>query len=539
MYLLTKKQVVYQMEDYLSKLGERIISKEFISRLDEIRAAVETIWNPSELIIKNFPNHGVEHSNHIAKSVIDLLEFNEGDPISELETYVLLASIYLHDIGMQCDIRKFPLVKTKAESLGANFNNIKFVARDSNDYNYFEQDIIRKNHQYLTAAWIDYAYNNTNEDSLFDTAIKNISDEDILTDIKDVCLYHSKLDIKNCAENFVSGSGRKQLVAALLRFADELDISKDRVSPGMYEIFRIPLESSKYWWLHEHTDVKPDFNKNCFDLYYHINPSDRDHIPLIKSYYEENFINKNENLVEVIKGYKFKLLNINFTILYDNIQKRIPEEIKQILDEKHYRIKDNIEVWSKSTTKNETRDVDLFEYEIHFETPRGWAKEENLLENKGDIQIILSNKSSTIQIDFVKIPGGIIQVLGDWLRDSWPKRYVADQWEINRAAGYYYINYIVNLDRPSYKSHGTGLSMKPDFVLYPYYGYKEYPKFEYDWIVAWTKPEYNDRIVGLHAVFKDNYGEKIISAGGGANIKMNMQQPLYIILSTLNINVVR
>ncbi|HOO54576.1 MAG TPA: hypothetical protein PLX30_10140 [Methanothrix sp.] len=527
------------MEDYLSKLGERIISNEFISRLDEIRAAVRTIWNPSELIIKNFPNHGVEHNNHIAKSVIDLLEFNEGAPISELETYVLLASIYLHDIGMQCDICKFPLVKTKAESLGANFNNIKFVARDSSDYNYFEQDIIRKNHQYLTAAWIDYAYNNTNNDSLLDKAVQNISDENILIDIKDVCLYHSKLDIKNCAENFVSGSGRKQLVAALLRFADELDISKDRVSPGMYEIFRIPLESSKYWWLHEHTEIEPDSNKKCFNLLYRINPADGDLIPLIKSYYDRNFINKNEELVEIIKGYEFKLLNINFAIVNDKNQNPIPEEIKRILDEKHYRIKDNTEVWSKSTSKNGTHDVDLFEYGIYFEIPHGWTKGENFLENKGDIQIVLSNKSSTIQIDFVKIPGGIIQVLGDWLRDSWPKRYFADQWEINRAIGYYYINYIVNLDRSSYQRSGTGLSMKPDSVLYPYYGYKENPKSDYDWIVAWTKPNYNDRIVGIHAVFKDNYDETIISAGGGANVKMYMQQPLYSLLSKLNINVVR
>jgi len=183
--------------------------------------------------------------------------------------------------------------------------------------------------------------------------------------------------------------------------------------------------------------------------------------------------------------------------------------------------------------------VDLFEYEIHFEIPHGWIKEENILENKGDIQIVLSNKSSTIQIDFVKIPGGIIQVLGDWLRDSWPKRYFADQWGINRAAGYYYINYIVNLDRPSYKIHGTGLSMKPDSVLYPYYGYKKTSKSNYDWIVAWTKPNYNDRIVGIHAVFEDNYDETIISAGGGANVKMYMQQPLYILLSKLNINVVQ
>ena len=31
------------------------------------------------------------------------------------EIYLLLAGIYLHDIGMQCDIVKYPEIKEKAE----------------------------------------------------------------------------------------------------------------------------------------------------------------------------------------------------------------------------------------------------------------------------------------------------------------------------------------------------------------------------------------------------------------------------------------
>ena len=58
---------------------------------------------------------------------------------------------------MQCDVVKYPKIKEKAEYLGAKFNEA-FIAKETNDYSQKEQNEIRKNHHYLSAAWIDYLY---------------------------------------------------------------------------------------------------------------------------------------------------------------------------------------------------------------------------------------------------------------------------------------------------------------------------------------------------------------------------------------------
>ena len=65
-----------------------------------------------------------------------------------------MAGIYLHDIGMQCDVLRFPEIKAAAEALGARFD-VTFTAAAASSYTIDEQKAIRKNHQYLSAAWID------------------------------------------------------------------------------------------------------------------------------------------------------------------------------------------------------------------------------------------------------------------------------------------------------------------------------------------------------------------------------------------------
>jgi hypothetical protein len=63
------------------------------------------------------------HSQRLAGFATQLLDANDGRPLSAQEMYLLLAGIYLHDIGMQCDVVKFPPIKTRAEKLGAKFDS--------------------------------------------------------------------------------------------------------------------------------------------------------------------------------------------------------------------------------------------------------------------------------------------------------------------------------------------------------------------------------------------------------------------------------
>ena len=105
----------------------------------------------------------------------------------------------------------------------------------TNGYSPDEQNEIRKNHHLLSAAWIDYLYEGN--DPELSPAIKSLP-YDLVDDLMDVCKFHSKLPINDCSDFFNDNSNsRKKMVAAFLRFADELDISNTRANIGTAKIF--------------------------------------------------------------------------------------------------------------------------------------------------------------------------------------------------------------------------------------------------------------------------------------------------------------
>lgn len=221
--------------------------------LYQIREAAKLIWKiDAPRAIHNFPDHGVEHSERLAAISNRLLESNESLPLDELEKYLLLAGIYLHDIGMQCDVVNYPDILKIAEQLGAKFYH-HFSSKTTNDFSIEEQLEIRKNHSFLTAAWISYAklYNET----VLAEAVKTIP-EDIIDDLMDICMFHSNLPITKCPIFFkFDPTKRKQLLAALLRFSDELDIDSSKADIRIIKNFRLPAENAVYWWMHNRTRV--------------------------------------------------------------------------------------------------------------------------------------------------------------------------------------------------------------------------------------------------------------------------------------------
>jgi hypothetical protein len=184
--------------------------------------------------------------------------------------YLLLAGIYLHDIGMQCDVVRFPAIRTRAEKLGARFD-IEFTARKSSDYSIGEQKALRRNHHYLSAAWIDHARHSS--ESGLSRAAQTIPTH-LIADLMDVCKYHAKLPITECPlEFYLDSSGRKRLVAALLRFADELDVDYHRVKLDTVKNFRLDPRNAVYWWLHNLTSVSFP-SRHLIEIFVRLNPDD-------------------------------------------------------------------------------------------------------------------------------------------------------------------------------------------------------------------------------------------------------------------------
>jgi hypothetical protein len=178
---------------------ERISSPKLSKSLGLIRVVMESIWaNEAPRIVKDYTDHGEEHSERVACFAEKLLQINRDAKFSQQEIYLLLAGIYLHDIGMQCDIVKYPKIKEKAEGLGARFDEL-FTAKTTNEYSLEEQKEIRKNHHFLSAAWIDYLYEKN--DPVLSDGIKSVP-YDLVNDLMDMCKFHSKLSINDCSDFF-------------------------------------------------------------------------------------------------------------------------------------------------------------------------------------------------------------------------------------------------------------------------------------------------------------------------------------------------
>lgn len=317
--------------DEFTEVETKIIT-EYISNtrlrksLGLIRGITKDIWaNDAPRIVQDYTDHGIEHSERLANFVDKLLQAKKKKDFSEQEIYLLFAGIYLHDIGMQCDIAKYPEIKEKSESLGAKFDEA-FTARTTKEYSLEEQKEIRKNHHFLSAAWIDYLYEE--KDPVLSYRIKSVP-ADLVDDLMDICKFHSKLSINDCPDYFsVDPNGHKRMVAALLRFADELDISSTRVNIETVKIFAITPENSVFWWVHHNTKVVfSGSNEILITIMLH--PED---FKTYNSTINDEFINKfkvkNQPVLDVLVKHDIPVIvSSDSKIVENNHAEKFPQDI--------------------------------------------------------------------------------------------------------------------------------------------------------------------------------------------------------------------
>jgi len=287
-----------EFTDIEKQLMERIAESRLRESLASIRNAVEKIWaDDAPRIIQDYTDHGTHHSERLADYAAQLLAINDGRPLSSEETYLLMAGIYLHDIGMQCDVVKYSEIKAKAETMGAKFD-VEFTAKTASSYTTDEQKAIRENHHLLTGAWIDHARRSGK--TVLGPAIRTVPDE-LVGDLISVCKYHAKLAITECPATFtLNEQGRRQLVAALVRFADELDMDGHRVSIETVKNFRLDPWNAVYWWLHQLTKVI--ITGNVITLIVRLCPNDEQKCgSLVREEFIKKFQAKNRSVLGVLR----------------------------------------------------------------------------------------------------------------------------------------------------------------------------------------------------------------------------------------------
>ena len=194
--------------------------------------------------------------------------------LNQQERFVLLAAIFLHDIGNQ--LPKYAGIPIKLT------------------YSIEELEKIRKNHHLSSYEAVKDSIKVNTELPLGLNLCKEYTDFIAL-----LCKYHRKLDLKYLKDTSIAGDPlRLHLLGALFRLGDELDADYRRVDMEVLNIIDIPTESKFYWWSH---------------YYVQSISIDQGHIKLFFRFPEEY---KNNNLVEVFQTKRKESLREQFFKVY-------------------------------------------------------------------------------------------------------------------------------------------------------------------------------------------------------------------------------
>lgn len=165
-------------------------------------------------IDKYFVSHDIEHSGRVIKFIKDILDGGKCI-LNEKELYVLFAATCLHDIGMQDELLGGDIEyrRPKHQKLGAN--RIKKDPSDQNKYGIIPQFC------FVVATTIE---------------------------------GHRDVDLTASKEFEPRTIGREliqvRLLAALLRIADELDITFERINPYRDKLLKMSLPDKMHYYKH-------------------------------------------------------------------------------------------------------------------------------------------------------------------------------------------------------------------------------------------------------------------------------------------------
>ncbi|WP_321430259.1 NB-ARC domain-containing protein [uncultured Methanolobus sp.] len=214
--------------DLRSKLDENLASK-----LNIIEQEAKEIWSKGELNHLYYTLHGLDHSQNVINLINKLVE-GLSIELNDAEIFCLLSAAYLHDVGMQV---KYDDDNSKCEGISKAKNRP-----------YSVQDLIRDEHHIRSGRFIKDHSKTLKLDNYEADIIRLVSEG------------HRKTDL-NSESYDDTGIGndpmRVRLLSALLRVADELDVTYKRAPGQVYELLEkeMPSFSVLQWLKHHYTSA--------------------------------------------------------------------------------------------------------------------------------------------------------------------------------------------------------------------------------------------------------------------------------------------
>ena len=203
------------------------------SRLDIIKKHSETVWKKDTVHHKHYTLHGMDHYSAVISVLNKLVDGI--DPDSELtihEIFYLLASVYLHDVGMLIPHTED---EGRAEVISAQRKKP-----------YTKEDLIRDEHHLRSGKYVIEHAEKLNLDHVEAGCVKSI------------CEGHRvvKLDTTDYDDKIIDNEYiRVRLLAALLRVSDELDVSYKRAPEELRDVLKEDMSdySLLQWLKHYYT----------------------------------------------------------------------------------------------------------------------------------------------------------------------------------------------------------------------------------------------------------------------------------------------
>ncbi len=297
--------------------------------LDSVEIAVQDLWK--EPLLQNCTDHTPAHSARIV-NVLGRLLRNYGPKLNENERFILLASAYLHDIGMQSPVHA----------------GLEKKSRYSED----EEKQIRENHNEASAKMIADSLSSRSELKLGLENCARIADL-----IAQVCRYHRSLNLNELGDCPFSGDTiRIPLLTGLLRLGDELDADFNRVFMEVLKVRDIPPASKYHWWAHHYVrSVDIDENEHI-TLFFEF-PLKHKGTSLIEALREKviGSINRQyQEIYDLFESYGFRLYkDIKYEEVYSEIGlEPIPKDLESYLNQNIIKISKNSEDLTKKTGVN-------------------------------------------------------------------------------------------------------------------------------------------------------------------------------------------
>jgi hypothetical protein len=161
----------------------------------------------------------------------------------------------------------------------------------------------------------------------------------LVTGVQVICQYHRGEPA--IASTFSAGPGfRLPFLAALMRFADELDVDAPRVAMADVKQFRLPPEDEVYWWVHNSTRIHVgDGNAVLIQVFLH--PADMRLRNGLKLLFLESFRSKNRPITDFLNSYGMHIVfdaqsDVFPNEAYEKLPERIASRVRDFLDSPRY-----------------------------------------------------------------------------------------------------------------------------------------------------------------------------------------------------------